>query len=122
MRGVPFDRYVYIGNTDSSTMNITHGIPQQSVLDTLLFFDYINDSRNASSKFLHTLFADDITLTYIHIFNKHMYIIFINSTSEDAIIQLLTNEIVNIDRWLNANKIRVNHTKSRHIIFFIVNI
>ena len=43
--------------------------------------------------------------------------IFKNATSEDTIIDSLTNKSVNINKWLNANKITVNHTKNKYIFF-----
>ena len=79
-------QYVSLGNTDSNTMNlnITHAVRHGSVFGLLLFLIFINDFRNASSKFKCSLFADDSALTCI----------FKNSTSEDAIIESLTNELV----------------------------
>ena len=44
-------------------MNITHGVPQGSIVGLSLFHIFINDFPNASSKFEYTLFADDSTLT-----------------------------------------------------------
>ena len=65
MRGVPsnwFKSYLsersqhfYLGNTDSNITNITHDVQHGSVL---LFILFVNDFRNASSKFKYSLFAD----------------------------------------------------------------
>ena len=48
----------------SSNLPITHGVPQGSFLDILLFLVFINDLPNSSDKLKFTLFADDSTLSY----------------------------------------------------------
>ena len=58
------------------------------VLEHLLFLLFTNYFRDASSKSKYTLFADDSILSCI----------FENSTSEGAIIESLTNELINIYR------------------------
>ena len=48
----------------SETETIVYGVPQSSVLGTLLFLLYINDIHKSSKEFTFYSFADDTNLTY----------------------------------------------------------
>ena len=51
-------------NTSSTTLTITCGVPQGSILG-LLFLLYINDIANVSDILFSILFADDISVLFI---------------------------------------------------------
>ena len=53
----------------SEKIEITHGVPQGSILGTLLFLVYINDLHDAVTRSLIRHFADD---TYILYCNKSL--------------------------------------------------
>ena len=52
-----------VGGETSEVLNITHGIPQGSVLGPLLFLRHINDLPNTTELFEYILYADDSTLS-----------------------------------------------------------
>ena len=55
-------QYVCYSDTLSATMPITHGVPQGSILGSLLFILYINDLANVSENLFSILFSDDTTV------------------------------------------------------------
>ena len=86
------------------TKQITHGVPQGSILGPLLFILYLNDFSRASDLLFSILFADDTT-------------VLIEGYSYNNIITLLNNELINIDTWLQANKLTININKTHYMIF-----
>ena len=97
-------QFVSIQGHKSDTLPQPHGVPQGSVLGPLLFLIYINDLNRAIkySRVYH--FADDTNLLNISNSPKQM------------------QKRVNIDlkllyRWLLANKISLNCSKTELIIF-----
>ena len=88
----------------SSSMNITCGVPQGSILGPLLFLIYINDMHKAVkfSSVFH--FADDTNLVYHNknpkLLRKHM-----------------NADLRNLYSWLCANRLSLNVSKTEFIIF-----
>ena len=93
-----------IGDTQSKLSFIKHGVPQGSILGPLLFLLYINDIVMSSPVFKFILFADDTSLFYSHK-NKH-----------DA-VDILNSELSKISQWLAANKLSLNVSKSKLLVF-----
>ena len=114
VRGVAFNwfasylhqrqQYVNILGGKSQCKNISHGVPQGSILGPLLFIIYINDLAN-SSKVLHkVIFADDTNL-------------FLSHNSYNELHNLLNKELLHVDLWFKVNKLSLNISKTNYMIF-----
>ena len=85
-------------------MTIKCGVPQGSVLGPLLFLLYINDIENCSELISVILFADDTNILYSHTCLKTL----------NKIIQV---ELDKISDWLSVNKLSINATKTKFVLF-----
>ena len=85
-------------------MTIKCGVPQGSVLGPLLFLLYINDIENCSELISVILFADDTNILYSHTCLKTL----------NKIIQV---ELDKITDWLSVNKLSINATKTKFVLF-----
>ncbi|MBY0580860.1 MAG: reverse transcriptase family protein [Rickettsiales bacterium] len=84
--------------------SISCGVPQGSILGPLLFLIYINDIYLSSSILNFNLFADDTQVFYTHSNIKSIFI-------------TMNRELDNLNEWLKANKLSLNKTKSKYILF-----
>ena len=97
-------QYVHFRGSNSTITNITTGIPQGSILGPLLFLLYLNDLVQSSSLFKYVLYADDTTL-------------FLSDDDVNSLIIKTNNELVNISNWFKANKLLINTSKTKCMIF-----
>ena len=91
---------VQIKNELSETSSITIGVPQGSILGPLLFTVFINDLPNAVSNGRIDMYADDTTLS-------------VCSTKIDEIEAKLTDDMKDIIKWINKNKLALNIDKTK---------
>ena len=101
-------QFVQIGNQASTMKPVLTGVPQGSIIGPLLFNIFINDIVKASQKFAFILYADDTTL-------NSTLDSFGNDTEE--IQNSIVRELKNIFKWLDVNKLCLNVTKSKFMIF-----
>ena len=106
-------QYVVINDTISKTLRITTGVPQRSALGPLLFLIYINDLSRATDKFIYILFADDTNRISNTCSFKHNY----SQNNIDQISHNINVELGEISDWMSANKLPLNTSKSKFIIF-----
>ena len=95
-------QYVSLNGVKSTTKSIKCGVPQGSVLGPLLFTLYINDISNCTTCDPR-LFADD-TCLILH--NDNLL----------ALNNLVTDEVNAVNKWMNANKLTLNVSKSNIIV------
>ena len=97
-------QYVVYDGHKSSTLNLTCGVPQGSILGPLLFIIYVNDTCNVSDLLCKILYADD-TCVVAHGHNL------------DDLIDTLNNELCSLNAWLLCNKLTLNTKKTYYMVF-----
>ena len=93
---------VSMGNIESPTACVRHGVPQGSILGPLLFIAFINDLPLHVSSAQIDLYADDTTLTSAA-----------NFDSVGVLQSSLTTAISEVDQWATANKLPLNEGKTK---------
>lgn len=93
----------------SNELQVSHGVPQGSVLGPLLFILYINDIYYILPHLHKTLYADDTVILKSGFDITNL----VNNLNSD--FQLLAD-------WMNFNKLAINVTKSKCMIFSFRNI
>ena len=97
-------QYVVVDGVESEYANVDIGVPQGSVLGPLLFLIYINDVINSSKLLTFSLFADDTVVLYS---NKDV----------SLLISTMNQELEKLNDWFKCNKLFLNFTKTKYIIF-----
>ena len=99
-------QFVCINDVNSEPTDITHGVPQGSILGPILFLLFINDFPDSSDFFKFTLFADDSNL-----------LCRFKNFDPNYIYSHVCLKLKSVYEWLMANKIKINVTKCKFIIF-----
>ena len=97
-------QFVNYNNTSSDVKQITCAVPQGLILGPLLFPLCISDIASLSWLFFSVLFADDTTL-------------FCSSKNLHELSTVINNELGNIIKWLNANRLSLTIDKTNFMIF-----
>ena len=94
------------GVLSSNINEITHKVSQGSILGPWLFLLYINDFRLGLKNTKEIMFADDTSL-------------FIKDKNIDKLFNKgnINNKLSRIDQWLIANKLSVNTSKTKCMLF-----
>ena len=95
---------VNISDCSSEKCNITCGVPQGSILGPLLFLIYLNDLPNVSNLAKFISFADDTTIVY-------------SNPSIETLQTLANNDLKLINNWFKWNKLSLNISKTKCIVF-----
>ena len=104
-------QFVQFGKIVSQVKPISMGVPQGSVINGALLFNIvINDIIKSSSKFSFILYADDTTLnSTLDTFG----------TNQVDIEKSIIIELQNILKWLDVNKLCLNISKSKFMLFYM---
>ena len=87
-------QFVQYNGYNSSSLDITCGVPQGSILGPLLFLVYINDLCNVSKVLELILFADDTNIFYSH-------------TDASYLMEVVNLELKKITCWFYTNKLSI---------------
>ena len=101
-------QFVQIEEIVSQVKPISMGVPQGSVIGPSFFNIVINDIIKSSSKFSFILYADDTTL------NSTLDTV---GTNQVDIENSIIIELQNILKWLDVNKLYLNVSKSKFMLF-----
>ena len=99
-------QYVEYNKIQSKSIPITTGVPQGSILGPLLFIIYLNDISLSTKLFKIIVYADDTTLMAN-----------LSDFNEGNRDQIINDELSKINNWLKLNKLSLNATKSKFMIF-----
>ena len=97
-------QFVNFNKTKSNISSLNCSIPQGSTLGPILFNIFINDIVNATKNLNCVLFADDSCFYYSH-------------NDINTLIEIVNTDLLQVNSWLNSNKVTLNLDKSHFIIF-----
>ena len=106
-------QFIQYEDTSSDLLSLQVGVPQGSILGPLIFLIYINDARNATSALNFIHFADDTNLAK----NMSFFANGNNSLSHSQVERRINAELKKVYDWLCVNKLSLNVSKTRSMLF-----
>ena len=94
----------YNANIKSNLLDVVYGVPQGSILGSLLFLLCINDLPQPLKLFDPIMFADDTNLFY-------------SGKDIHSLFNTVNNDLSNISHWLNSSKSSLNADKTKFTLF-----
>ena len=108
-------QFVDFDGTFSNVTISNTGVPQGSILGPLLFIIHMNDIHEASENFHAILYADDTSLfSWLGSFSVALNG---NNIDKHELSTNIKNELSKMQDWLNINKLSLNVSKVKYIIF-----
>ena len=93
-----------MGKEKSPPLSVTCGVPQGSILGPMLFTVYINDLPDIFTDSKVSLYADDTAILF-------------SDPDPEVLESVLNDELKVASNWFGHNKLSLNATKSRFMIF-----
>ena len=100
-------QYVAVNGHVSNFLPITCGVPQGSVLGSLLSLIYVDDLPNITKVLQFYLFADDTSI----------YAVYVDSDDLITLQKTLNKELRKVKKWLDVNRLALNISKTNYVIF-----
>ena len=94
----------YNVKSKSNLLDVVYGVPQGSILGSLLFLLCINDLPQALKLFDPIMFADDTNLFY-------------SGKDIHSLFNTVNNDLSNISHWFNSSKSSLNADKTKFTLF-----
>ena len=101
----------------SNLHSINAGVPQGSVISTVLFILFINDLLTSTSSSIHS-FADDTFLSSSFSFNPNDHASTDIQLHRNISASLLSNDLTVIEKWGKDNLVSFSQSKTKQAVIF----
>lgn len=98
------EQFVVIKGEESNMTEVTHGVPQGSVLGPLLYLLYVHSLSKLQMDAEYATFADDTVLLY-------------SDSNLQHLVQKVEMDLKQYTEWVDANRLTINIDKTNYILF-----